>query len=376
MNLADQERPIQAVSKAIDRIKNHGMVIMVDDEDRENEGDLVLAADSVTSEHINFMVKEARGLVCLTLEPEIVDRLNLPMMASAQKISGHGTAFTVSIEARTGVTTGISAHDRARTIRAAIDRHAKPEDLVVPGHIFPLRAKAGGVLERAGHTEGSVDLARLAGFTAAGVICEIMNDDGSMARLPDLKRFAEKFDIPIVAIADLITYRLISESHVEEKARIPLRTEFGQLMGHVFQSKLDGHQHLALVKGHDFGDHPIDVRVQTQSPLLDPFSFMQTSGLHRLEYGLKMLQKNTKGVLLYLTQPSHVDLVRELQTLAGVRVESSLPPVQMDQRAIGIGAQILRSLGVKKMQLHTASPRPLKGLTGFGLEIVGTTIME
>ena len=217
---SDQERMLSRIQEAIDAIKNGGMVIMVDDEDRENEGDLVLAADAVTPEHINFMAKYARGLICLTLEPDLVDRLKLPMMEdSTKRLPSQGTAFTVSIEARDGVTTGISAADRAHTVKVAVDPNAKPEDIVVPGHIFPLKARPGGVLERAGHTEGSVDLAKLAGFTGGGVICEIMNDDGSMARMPDLETFAKEHNIPIVAIADLIQYRLLKESMVEEVKR-------------------------------------------------------------------------------------------------------------------------------------------------------------
>ena len=214
--ISEQERVVARVQAAIKAIQNKGMVIMVDDEDRENEGDLVLAAELCTAEHVNFMAKEARGLICLTLETGLVDRLELPMMGdSSKKLPSQGTAFTVSIEARDGVTTGISAADRAKTIQVAIADETKPEDIVVPGHIFPLKARAGGVLERAGHTEGSVDLARMAGFKGAGVICEIMNDDGSMARMPDLEVFAEKHAIPIVAIADLIHYRLLNDSFVK-----------------------------------------------------------------------------------------------------------------------------------------------------------------
>ena len=258
--MKEMEKVVASVEAAISAIKNGKMVIMVDDEDRENEGDLVFAADCVNSEHINFMAKEARGLICLTLEPKLVNKLKLPMMEdTTKKDPTQSTAFTVSIEARRGVTTGISAADRAHTIKVAIDKSTMPEDIVVPGHIFPLKAREGGVLERAGHTEGSVDIAKLAGLSGAGVICEIMNDDGTMARMNDLEVFAKKHDLQIVAIADLIQYRLMRESMVKVVSEGDINTDFGTFKAKVFRSLVDRSEHLALIKGDDFENQLVDV---------------------------------------------------------------------------------------------------------------------
>jgi 3,4-dihydroxy 2-butanone 4-phosphate synthase/GTP cyclohydrolase II len=355
------------------------MVIMVDDEDRENEGDLVFAASAVCPEKINFMTKEARGLVCLALDQAGTDRLKLPMMEDAGRQGGHkSTAFTVSIEARHGVTTGISAADRAQTIRVACDANSKPEDIVVPGHIFPLRARPGGVLERAGHTEGSVDLARLAGLPPAAVICEIMNDDGSMARLGDLQAFGARHDIPIVTIADLITFRLMKESLIEKIADKPVSTAHGTFRGVMFRSLVDGLQHLALVKGSDEAFEPgtvVDVRVHRQRQLLDVLSHPEKDGRCRIEYGLKMLRDSDAGVMLYLTRDDD-NLLEEFATWSQTQTErnavSKRPWVEMDERSLGIGAQILRALGVHRMRVHMSQPNPLKGLVGFDLEVVDT----
>ena len=377
------KKAVERVKVAIEAIKNGEMVIMVDDEDRENEGDLVLAADFATPEKINFLAKEARGLICLTMAPELIDRLKLPMMEDASKtIPTHGTAFTVSIEARTGVTTGISAADRCRTIQVAIDDATQPNDIVVPGHIFPLKARSGGVLERAGHTEGSVDLARMSGCKKAGVICEIMNDDGTMARMGDLEIFSKKHKIPMVAIADLITYRLAQESLVEMVTEKPIQTSHGIFQAKLFRSVLDKTHHLVLTKGEDFENNIVDVRVHSQRQLVDVFGDSKKSGRFRVEYGLKMLAENDRAALLYLTRPQSADsLMSEIEVL----FNDSCPPQQtnehqqpfkMDARLHGTGAQILRSVGIHSMRVHTTSPRTLKGLSGFGLEIIDSKLIS
>lgn len=377
--VVEQEQIISRVHTAIETIKSGGMVIMVDDEDRENEGDLVIAADVITPAHINFLAKEARGLICLTLEPHLVDRLKLPMMGdSTKKVPSQGTAFTVSIEAREGVTTGISAADRAHTIKTAISDQASPEDIVVPGHIFPLKARAGGILERAGHTEGSVDLAKLAGFKGAGVICEIMNDDGTMARMPDLEIFAKKHQIPIVAIADLIHYRLLKDSMVEQIERYPIRTKHGVFEAALFRNQVDQSEHFALIKGSPFEEQVVDVRVHSQRALIDAIAHPERSGF-RLEYGLKLLERVEHGVFLYLTRQQE-SLLEDLKVMAhdleSGREGSQAPSRGMDIRLHGMGAQILRNLGVKQMRIHNTSPIALKGLSGFGLEIIDTELMK
>lgn len=374
--IQSQDLAITRVLKAIDAVKAGGMVIMVDDEDRENEGDLVLAAQFVQADKINFMTKEARGLICLSLDQTYIEQLQLPMMEDASKRgNGKGTAFTVSIEARTGVTTGISAADRAHTIAVAVADGAKAEDIVVPGHVFPLKARAGGVLERAGHTEGSIDLARLAGLKPAAVICEIMNDDGSMARMPDLEKFAERHAIPIVTIADLIAFKLMKDSLIKERQVTEINTSYGRFKAVLFDSLMDGMQHLALVKGEALGDHIVDVRVHRQKPLLDVFAGRDEQGF--LGYGLKMLQKSEAAVLIYLLQqPSAGFLEAEVQRLAGGRSkvieDARHSSIAADSRMLGIGAQILRHLGVRRMRVHMINPKPLRGLQGYDLELCDT----
>jgi len=297
---------------------------------------------------------------------------------STKNIPTQSTAFTVSIEAREGVTTGISAADRAHTIQVAIQDGATPEDIVVPGHIFPLKARQGGILERAGHTEGSVDLAKLAGFKGAGVICEIMNDDGTMARMPDLEIFAEKHQIPIVAIADLIHYRLMKDSLVEQVERYPIRTKHGTFEAALFRNNVDQTEHLALIKGDCFEDQVIDVRVHSQRALIDAIAHPDRSAF-RLEYGLKLLERVEFGVFLYLTN-TQSSLVADLRAMALDLEPPSTnhqPPSRgMDLRLHGMGAQMLRSLGVRQMRIHTTSPIALKGLSGFGLEIVDNQIVK
>ena len=381
-SLASQGASQEAVNnvlRAIEAIKRGGMVIMVDDEDRENEGDLVFAAEHVCSEKINFMAREARGLICLTLDPPMVDRLKLPMMADHGKQgTERSTAFTVSIEAREGVTTGISAADRAHTVKVAIADGATPEDIVVPGHIFPLKAKHGGVLERSGHTEGSVDIARMAGLKGAAVICEIMKDDGTMARMPDLELFGKKHHLPIVSIADLITFRLMRDSLVERVEDKIVRTSAGEMRGLVYRSIVDNTCHLALVKGSDFGQREVDVRVHRERPISDIFGDEGSSSKKLVNYARDLLKNSSDAVILYLFLESpHRNLVDDLSSLA-VEPDNKDPHARtpnMDNRLYGIGAQMLRDLGVQKMRLHISSPRAFKGLAGFGLDVTETIVI-
>jgi 3,4-dihydroxy 2-butanone 4-phosphate synthase/GTP cyclohydrolase II len=379
--MTTQEVALARVLKAIDAVKAGGMVIMIDDEDRENEGDLVFAAAHVSPEKINFMTKEARGLVCLSLDHTAVERLDLPMMEDAtRRLGNKSTAFTVSIEAREGVTTGISAADRAHTIKVAVDPSSGPNDIVVPGHIFPLRAKVGGVLQRAGHTEGSIDLARLAGFPPAAVICEIMNDDGTMARVPDLEKFATRHNLPIVTIADLITFRLMRESLIEELHRGSISTPYGPVESRLYRSQIDGLCHLALLKGDIAKADVIDVRVHRQHLLLDVFGQPSDDGRSRVDYGLRMLAQSNAGIMLYMTQPeTPEDLTYDFLRIAGEADSAKLgqgvrskSKAEADSRTLGVGAQILRRLGVHRMRVHMATPMPLKGLLGFDLEVVDT----
>ncbi|MBP6219354.1 MAG: 3,4-dihydroxy-2-butanone-4-phosphate synthase [Oligoflexales bacterium] len=359
---SDLELRLQRVQQAIDRFAQGEMVILSDDEKRENEGDVIFPAETVSPEKINFMAKEARGLICLALGRRFIERLKLPMMHDHSKGgSPFGTAFTVSIEARTGVTTGISAADRSRTIQVAVADESGPEDLIVPGHIFPLKAKDGGVLERAGQTEGSVDLARLAGRKEAAVICEIMHDDGTMARAQDLVIFSEKHKIPLLAIEDLILYRLLHDKFVFEIKREPhFVTSAGTFLAVWFQSQLDKSVHLALVKGEISSQTCVDVRVHKQDPLAD--TFFKNS---RLSYGLRMLAESRSAVLVCLRNPDPTGLL-----------PFSASDAKPDPRQLGIGAQILRELSVSKMRLHAKSQRSLVGLSGFGLQIEDTVIFD
>ncbi|MBF0440967.1 MAG: 3,4-dihydroxy-2-butanone-4-phosphate synthase [Oligoflexales bacterium] len=382
MGTTQHEKAISSVLKAVSIIKRGGMIILVDDEDRENEGDLVFAADYVTPEHINFMARQARGLICLTLEPQIVGRLNLPMMTdSTRRQPEKETAFTVSIEARTGVTTGISAADRARTIKVAIDPASVPDDIVVPGHIFPIKARPGGVLRRAGHTEGSVDLARLAGLTPAGVICEIMNEDGTMSRMPDLEKFSTKHNVPIVTIADLITYRLLKESYIEEIGRKPIKTPYGIFDSVLFRNKIDGLKHLAIIRGEEsFKDEIVDVRVHAQKQLADVLGDREKSSGYKIDYGLRMLADSIYSVLIYLQKSEDGNRIFEddlnqlfLDTQQTER--SSQEQYSFNMKMLGTGAQIIRSLGINRMRVHTSTPGQSYKLSGFGLEITEVKLM-
>ena len=361
---------LQRVNGALDQIRAGRMVILVDDEDRENEGDLCLAAEAVTPEGINFMAVHGRGLICVTLEEEQVQRLELPMM-SAPGRSGPplGTAFTVSIEARHGVTTGISAADRARTIKVAIQPDARPGDLVTPGHVFPLKARRGGVLVRTGQTEGSVDLARLAGMRPAGVICEIMNDDGTMARMPDLEKFAQKHRLTILTVADLIQYRLQTERLVRRVADKVLRLDLTgtEWTGAVYEIIGEDRQFFALSRGSVATSEPVLCRVHSGSLVGDLFSSTPFDGGSNLREAILAIEAAGAGVVLYI--PPKGDLARELAALYGTREEGpgGLP---WTLREFGLGAQVLADLGVQQIRLLTNSQLKIAGLTGFGLKVV------
>ncbi len=363
--------PIRRVEIAVEDIRAGRMVILVDDEDRENEGDLTLAADAVTPEAINFMATWGRGLICLSLTDERVRHLQLPMMA-ANNQSPYHTAFTVSIEAREGVSTGISAHDRAITIKTAIDPSKGPADLVTPGHIFPLRARNGGVLVRAGQTEGSVDLARMAGLTPAAVICEVMNDDGTMARLPDLERFAAKHRLRICTVADIIRWRLRNEVLVEHAAEgaVPI-PGLGDFQARLYRSITDGGLHLALWKGDLRGDDPVLTRVQAASPIGDVFGSLASDSGAQLRAGLRAIAAEGRGLLLYMNmaQPSADALFAGLRGLTRPEPRPPAASRESELRELGTGAQILVDLGVRRLRLMTNNPRKIVGLEGYGLQV-------
>jgi 3,4-dihydroxy 2-butanone 4-phosphate synthase/GTP cyclohydrolase II len=366
---------IATIEEALDDIRAGKMVILVDDEDRENEGDLTMAAEKVTPEAINFMARHGRGLICLSLTPERVEQLQLPMMVR-NNTSAFKTAFTISIEARKGVTTGISAADRATTILTAIQEETKAEDLVSPGHVFPLRARRGGVLVRTGQTEGSVDLSRLAGLKPFGVICEIMKDDGTMARMPDLEIFSQAHGLKIVTIRDLIAYRFRNEAFVHRQAETVLPTPYGTFRAVVYENDVDEHQHLALVKGEITRKEAILVRVHSECLTGDVFGSFRCDCGEQLKSALTKIEKAGQGILLYIHQEGRgIGLVNKLKAYMlqdqgkdTVEANEALG-FQADLRDYGIGAQILSDLGVRKMKLMTNNPKKIIGLEGYGLEV-------
>jgi 3,4-dihydroxy 2-butanone 4-phosphate synthase/GTP cyclohydrolase II len=371
------------IEGALEDIRQGKMVILVDDEDRENEGDLVMAAEHVTPEAVNFMAREGRGLICLTLTEERADLLELPPMV-AQNSCSFGTAFTVSIEAKTGVTTGISAADRARTIQVAIAAESRASDLARPGHIFPLRAKKGGVLVRGGQTEGSVDLARMAGLEPAGVICEIMNDDGTMARMPQLKEFALKHGMKIISIADMVAYRMEKELLVRRAAETLMPSSFGgdfDLI--VYENDVDNAQHLALVKGKIDPEQPVLVRVHSECLTGDAFGSQRCDCGDQLQAAMRQVAREGNGVILYMRQEGRgIGLVEKIKAYAlqdkgcdTVEANEALGH-KADLRDYGIGAQILAELGIRKLRLMTNNPKKIVGLQGYGLEVVERVSIE
>ena len=377
---SSSEAAFDSIEEALSTIRSGGLAIVVDDEDRENEGDFIGAAEAMTADLVNFMTKEGRGLLCTAITPARADELDLDLMVESNS-SLYNTPFTVSVDYRQGTSTGISATDRATTIRALADPEASPYDFARPGHVFPLRARTGGVLRRAGHTEAAVDLARLAGFEPAGALVEIMNEDGTMARVPQLRERAQTLDMPLITIQDLIAYRMQNERLIEREAEVQLDTAFGAFRVVAYQETLTGDVHLALLKGEWAEDEPVLVRVHSQNVLGDVLAARREDYSEQLAEALLRVEHEGKGAILYMMQSNHGQgLLSKLRDLERQQRQDDPTPadvsLDMDHRDYGIGCQILRDLGIHKLRLLTNNPRKRIGLAGYGLDLVEQTPIE